>query len=114
MASEDKLRNDTQSITGIDRTIHEPARLAILAHLYVVAEADFLFLERQTGLTRGNLSSHLSKLEKAGYLEIKKEFIEKIPHTVLRLTDSGRTAFDSYRETMREVLEKPDHSDSGD
>jgi DNA-binding MarR family transcriptional regulator len=82
--------------------------------LYVVAEADFLFLEHQTWLTRGNLSSHLSKLEKAGYLEIRKELIENIPHTVLRLTDSGRTAFDSYRQTMREVPEKHDRSDSGD
>lgn len=90
---------------AIDRLIHEPARLLILAHLYVVESADFLFLERQTGLTRGNLSSHLGKLEDAGYVEIKKEFVDKIPRTFLSLTASGREAFNSYRNNMKQVLD---------
>lgn len=96
---------DHQPLANIDRTIHEPARLLIVAHLYVVAEADFLFLMQQTRLTRGNLSSHLSKLEESGYVEIRKEFIEKVPHTVLRLTDEGRSAFDIYRRTIKGMLD---------
>ena len=90
---------------GIDRTIHEPARLMIMAYLYVVDSADFLFLERQTGLTRGNLSSHLTRLEAAGYVEITKEFVEKIPRTILRLTPTGRAAFQQYRQGMKEILD---------
>jgi DNA-binding MarR family transcriptional regulator len=60
---------------------------------------------RQTGLTRGNLSSHLGKLEAAGYINVKKEFVDKIPRTLLRLTDEGREAFQSYRQDMLQVLE---------
>ncbi len=59
----------------------------------------------QTGLTRGNLSSHLSKLEAAGYIEIKKEFVEKIPRTLLRLTEEGRRAFQEYQSDMKRVLD---------
>ena len=94
-----------QPIADIDRLIHEPARLMILAVLYVVESADFLFLMRQTGLTRGNLSSHIAKLETAGYIDIKKEFVDKIPRTLLRLTDKGREAFQTYRQDMLQVLE---------
>jgi len=103
----------TDSMTEIDRVVHEPARFLILTYLYVVESADFLFLERQTKLTRGNLSSHLSKLEKAGYVEIKKEFIEKIPRTLLSLTKSGRIAFDQYRENMKQALDNLPDKQSG-
>ena len=94
-----------QPLTDIDRVIHEPARLLILAYLYVVESADFLFLMRQTGLTKGNLSSHMSKLETAGYVEVIKEFIDKIPRTMLRLTKEGRQAFKNYRKSMKQVLD---------
>ena len=94
-----------QQIAGVDRLVHEPARLMILAVLSIVESADFLYLMQQTGLTRGNLSSHMSKLEAAGYLEIEKEFVGKIPHTLLRLTDTGREALDTYRLNMIQVLE---------
>jgi DNA-binding transcriptional ArsR family regulator len=94
-----------QPIADIDRTIHEPARLMIVAMLYVVQSADFLFLLRQTGLTKGNLSSHLGKLEAAGYVDVKKEFVGKIPRTLLRLTGEGRDAFETYRHSMMQVLE---------
>ena len=90
----------------MDRLIHEPARLAILTNLFVLQSADFLFLERQTGLTRGNLSSHLSKLEYAGYLVINKEFIDKTPHTLLTLTDLGREALVNYRKLLSHMLDK--------
>jgi DNA-binding MarR family transcriptional regulator len=89
----------------VDRIIHEPARYRIMAVLYVLESADFLFLERQTGLTRGNLSSHLSKLEAAGYVRIEKEFLDKKPHTMLALTKEGRKAFESYRKRMKEMLD---------
>lgn len=94
-----------QPIADIDRLIHEPARLMILALLYVVESADFLFLMRQTGLTGGNLSSHLSKLEAAGYVAIEKEFVDKKPHTMLRLTDKGRAAFREYRQSMQQIFD---------
>ena len=77
-----------------------------MAHLYVVESADFLFLMRQTELTWGNLSSHLSKLEAAGYVDIKKEFVGKKPHTMLHLTDESRAAFEHYRQSMRQVLDE--------
>lgn len=97
--------NKIPGLTEIDRIIHEPARLNIVMHLYIVDSADFLFLERQTGLTRGNLSSHLSKLEKADYVKITKEFIEKIPHTLIMLTEKGREAFRRYKENLKNTLD---------
>ena len=80
------------SVTTIDRTIHEPARLLIMAYLSVLESADFLFLLRQTGLTRGNLSTHARKLEEAGYVAVEKSFVDRLPLTVYRLTDEGRAA----------------------
>jgi DNA-binding transcriptional ArsR family regulator len=93
-----------ESLASIDRLIHEPARLMIMAYLYVVDKADFLFLVRQTGLTLGNLSSHMSKLEAAGYVDIEKRFVGKKPHTMLRLTQQGRAAFSEYHGSMKRVL----------
>jgi len=104
MPASDPSENDHHTIAEIDRLIHEPARLMIMAYLYVVESADFLFLMHQTGLTHGNLSSHMSKLESAEYIEVVKEFVDKKPHTMLRLTYTGRGAFQEYRERMMEVL----------
>lgn len=92
---------EIRKIRSIDKIIHEPARLNIMAHLYVIESADFLFIMRQTGLTFGNLSAHMSKLEEAGYIKIIKEFIGKKPHTMLEMTDKGRKAFDNYRNKMK-------------
>lgn len=97
---------DLERLTDIDRLIHEPSRLVILALLSIVKSADFLFVLNQTGLTRGNLSAHMSKLEEAGYVEVTKEFVEKTPRTLLRLTDEGRTAFEAYRHHMIDTLGK--------
>jgi DNA-binding MarR family transcriptional regulator len=91
-------------IAGLDKVIHEPGRLAIVSYLAVVEEADFLFLLDQTGLTRGNMSSHIAKLEKAGYLEVDKTFVEKIPRTTYRLTARGCEAFESYRTNLLDSL----------
>ena len=91
----------------VDRLIHEPARYYIMALLYVIEQAEFLFVQNQTGLTPGNLSSHLSKLEKAGYVMINKQFVGKIPRTFLSLTEQGKEAFDGYRERMQELISNP-------
>jgi DNA-binding transcriptional ArsR family regulator len=88
----------------LNRIIHEPARLTIVALLSTVKEADFLYLSRETGLTKGNLSAHLSKLEEAGYVDIEKKFRGKIPLTLVRLTPQGRSEFQSYRKWMKGVL----------
>jgi DNA-binding MarR family transcriptional regulator len=91
---------------AIDRLIHEPARLALVARLYVVESADFVFLQRQVGLTGGNVSSHMSKLEAAGYVEVEKGFVGRRPQTTYRLTERGREAFRRYRETMKALLQE--------
>ena len=105
MATNKDSGKTQEPIATIDRLIHEPSRLIIMAHLYVVESADYLFLIQQTGMTWGNLSVHISKLEAAGYLEVKKEFLGKKPHTVVSLTKKGRAAFEAYRKGMKEVLD---------
>ena len=100
------LSTEDSGIHNVDRLIHEPARLMIMAQLYVVQNADFLFLQRQTQMTPGNLSAHLSKLEDAGYVEITKEFIERKPHTALALTKKGRDAFKQYRRNIKQIAER--------
>lgn len=97
--------DELNAIQNINKIIHEPARLLLMAHLFVVESADFLFLQRQTGLTWGNISAHLRKLENAGYVAVEKEFIDKKPHTTLKLTDKGRKAFKEYRKNMKQVFE---------
>jgi DNA-binding transcriptional ArsR family regulator len=94
-----------EPVAKIDRLIHEPSRYTLMAYLCVVEVADFLFLLRQTGMTWGNLSAHLGKLEAAGYVVIEKEFLGKKPHTTVRLSDEGRNAFEEYRGNMRRVLD---------
>ena len=84
--------------------VHEPARLMILMYLYSVEKADFVFLLNATELTWGNLSSHISKLEEAGYVAVEKGFVGKIPRTMVRLTPTGRQAVDTYRQTMQAAL----------
>jgi DNA-binding MarR family transcriptional regulator len=88
----------------LDEIVHAPARLLIFATLYVIDSGDFTFLLKQTKLTRGNLSSHLSKLEEVGYVEIKKEFVNKVPRTLIRLSKTGREAFDQYSKNMKKML----------
>ena len=96
---------DVPRISGIDRVVHEPARLSLLAQLYGAESADFLYLLRQTALTKGNLSAHLRKLEDAGYVSVEKTFVDRLPLTVFRLTDEGRDAIGVYRKQMLDVLE---------
>ena len=93
-------------MNDIDRVIHEPARLMLVALLSGVREADFLWLQRESSLTKGNLSSHLARLEEASYIEVEKTFKGKIPLTVVRLTREGKTAFDGYKKKMKGLLAK--------
>jgi DNA-binding MarR family transcriptional regulator len=92
-------------VSRLDRLVHEPSRLLILTFLHGLKSADFLFLLRQTGLTRGNLSSHVSKLEKAGLVEVEKKFVDRIPRTLYRITKKGGEALRTYRRQMGLVLE---------
>lgn len=93
-------------MTDVNRVIHEPARLLIVALLAGVKEADFLWIQRESDLTKGNLSAHLARLEDAGYVEIEKTYRGKIPLTVLRLTRAGQKAFDAYRKEMNGLLRR--------
>jgi DNA-binding MarR family transcriptional regulator len=95
---------DAQAIAELDRTLHEPVRLSVVACLYVVDEADFVFLQSQTGITGGNLSSHIKRLASDGYVEVRKEFDGARPRTTLSLTAAGRTAFRRYLETVGTML----------
>ncbi len=97
--------NNLETIAEIDRVVHSPARLMILAFLGAVDSADFVFLMNQVKLTRGNLSSHLKALEEAGYVDIQKEFVDKIPRTLIRLTEAGREAIQTYRQQMRTIID---------
>lgn len=98
------MPDNPSDLRNIDRLIHEPTRLMIMAQLYVVESADFLFLQYQLKMTPGNLSSHLSKLENADYVEIVKDFIDRKPHTALKLTQKGRQAFKKYKQSLKQVL----------
>lgn len=93
-----------RSIADLDRVIHEPGRLMIVALLFAIDRSDFLYLQHETGLNKGTLSSHLSRLEEAGYVEISKTFRGKVPQTFLRLTTAGRKAFEQYRRKLKEAL----------
>ena len=92
-------------LSEIDRLVHEPARFQVMALLYVIDSADFTFIMGQLGLTWGNLSAHITKLEEGGYVAVEKGFKGKRPQTMLSLTKQGRKAFQAYRQTMRRVLD---------
>ncbi|HEX3555246.1 MAG TPA: transcriptional regulator [Thermoanaerobaculia bacterium] len=92
-----------EQLANLDRRVHEPTRLAILTALSACERADFLFLQRITGLTKGNLSSHLSKLEEGGLVEIEKRFVDKKTQTLVRLSGTGREAIGSYWQEMESL-----------
>jgi len=93
-------------VNAPDPLVHAPARLEIMALLNAAQEADFVFLQRETGLTKGNLAAHLNKLETAGYLSVEKTFRGRVPRTRYRLTDAGRAALRGYRQHLRVMLER--------
>jgi DNA-binding MarR family transcriptional regulator len=90
------LASSLEDIDPLDRLVHEPARLVILTALASCASADFVFLQRVTRLTNGNLSAHLSKLNDAGLVTIEKRFIDKKPNTRAAITAKGRHAVEEH------------------
>jgi DNA-binding HxlR family transcriptional regulator len=98
------MTGSIQNLSGLDRVIHEPARLMLVALLSSVESSDFLFLLKESGLTKGNLSVHLSRLEEAGYIQIEKTFRGKFPHTEYRLTSKGKSAFEKYRKSLGSIF----------
>jgi DNA-binding transcriptional ArsR family regulator len=98
-----------EELASLDRLIHEPARLAIMTALTACQSADYQFLQRLTGLTGGNLSSHIAKLEEAGLIQIDKRYIEKKPNTQVQITDMGRVAIERHwvqLENLRKDTQK--------
>jgi len=99
-------RFNAEALAKVDPVIHAPARLAIVTVLSVAGGADFVFLQKHTGLTRGNLSSHLAKLEAAGYVSIDKRFVGRVPRTLVKLTGEGSAALKTYRRQLAQALER--------
>ena len=97
--------NDQHPLAEIDQVIHAPARLMILVLLYVVESLDYVFLKNQTGLSWGNLATHLGKLETAGYVSIEKGYQGKKPQSKIQLTPQGREAFKKYKSSLQMVLD---------
>ena len=98
------MNRQIQSIADLDRVIHEPGRLMLVALLFAVDRSDFLYLQHETGMNKGTLSSHLSRLEEAGYVEVEKTYRGKVPQTLLGLTTAGRKALEQYRRTLKGAL----------
>ena len=98
------MNQQIRTLADLDRVIHEPGRLMIVALLFAVERADFLYLQHETAMNKGTLSSHLSRLEEAGYIAVTKTYRGKVPQTLLRLTGTGRKAFEQYRRNLKEAL----------
>ena len=98
------MNQQIRTIADLDRVIHEPGRLMIVALLFAVNRADFLYLQHETAINKGTLSSHLSRLEEAGYVAVTKTYRGKVPQTLLCLTGAGRKAFEQYRRNLKEAL----------
>ena len=98
------MNKNLRNLTDLDRVIHEPARLMVAMILSTVESADFLFLQRETGLTKGNLSAHLSKMEEVKYIKIQKSFKGKYPLTICKLTTAGQRALAEYRQRLEKAL----------
>ena len=98
------IPQETPPPVEIDRLIHEPGRLIIMATLYVVDEADFVYLAQRTGLTAGNMNSHMARLVENDYVAVKKTFAANRPRTVYSLTIEGRVAIEQYRQQVGNLL----------
>ncbi len=105
MKNKDFNKKRLESVSKLNKAIHEPSRLLVITILSMVEETDFLFMLSQTGLTKGNLSAQLIKLEKAGLVVIKKEFFEKVPRTILKISEQGIKELEEYKKNISLVLE---------
>jgi DNA-binding MarR family transcriptional regulator len=97
---------DPRDISDLDNLVHSPTRLKIMLVLMSVEEADFTFISKAADLTRGNLSANLTKLEEAGYVEIEKKFIERVPKTIVRISESGAKALETYSNILGPILDE--------
>lgn len=104
MAEQEDANLQDDPLAEIDPLIHAPARLRVMTYLYVVDSIDFVYLKRMTGMSWGNLSTHLTKLEEGGYISLHKSFQDKKPNTMIELTDEGRQAFRRYKDDMQQAL----------
>ena len=104
MAEQEDPNLQDDPLAEIDPLIHAPARLRVMTYLYVVDNIDFVYLKRMTGMSWGNLSTHLTKLEEGGYISLRKSFQDKKPNTMIELTDDGRKAFRRYKDGMQQAL----------
>jgi DNA-binding HxlR family transcriptional regulator len=102
-----------QSRSGVQRmpdlpelnpVIHGKLRLALLSLLAGVEQADFTWLRSKTGSTDGNLGAQLARLEEAGYVRVKKRFVQRKPRTIYRMTDAGRHALTEYIQALKQLL----------
>lgn len=100
-----------ESVESLDETIHQKVRLGIISALMARGEADFRFLKDALGVTDGNLSIHLSKLEEAGYVVSRKEFVRKKPHTTYTPTPAGRAAFHTYLAALERIVQSASRSE---
>jgi len=98
------MNEQIRAFSELDRVIHEPGRLMIAALLYSVERVDFLYLQHETEMNKGTLSSHITRLEEAGYVEVEKTYRGKVPQTLLRLTKTGRKTFERYRRNLKKAL----------
>ena len=103
----DAVTRTLRNVIDVDRLVHDPVRYALLAYLHVVARADFTFLLKQLQVSRGNLSSHMSKLEEAGYVAVDKSFVDNRPKTMYSVTKAGKAAFKAYRARMMQAIDLP-------
>jgi DNA-binding transcriptional ArsR family regulator len=91
-------------LPDLNPVVHEKLRLALLSLLAGVEEAEFTWLRARTGATDGNLGAHLAKLEGAGYVAVKKKFVQRKPQTLYRLTEAGRGALTEYVQALKQLL----------
>ena len=105
MSADQKEKPAEQPVMAINQIVHAPARMNILALLYVVTSLDYVFLKNQTGLSWGNLATHLKKLEEAGYVTVQKGYQGKKPQSIIKLTMKGRNAFQEYKKNLQQVLD---------
>jgi DNA-binding MarR family transcriptional regulator len=97
---------DGFDIADVDEVIHGRVRLGVMAFLSSAHQADFGVLKAKLGVTDGNLSVHLKKLEEAGYVAISKQFVGKKPLTTVTLTQAGRAAFVAYLDAMARLVDE--------
>jgi len=99
-----------KKMAELDKVIHQPVRLQIMSSLVALdvgEQVDFVYLRKILDLTDGNLGAHLNKLEDAGYIKIKKTFVERKPRTFVNATGKGRDAFDEHIAALKKIIAGP-------